>query len=103
VAAKTSWNIRKRLTPVLASTSDSTRFVANFVNGEKVDPNKHLLAGDINADNAVTLSDVTILQQNYLTTNPVADLNGDDRVNASDYGLLQINFGAKGDAAVNQP
>lgn len=102
VAAKTAWNLRVRLTPVAVS-GDANQFSANFVNGEKVEPDKYLKAGDIDNSNSVTLSDFTILQQVYLTTDPRADLNADGRVNVADYGLLQTNIGVNGDPAVTSP
>jgi hypothetical protein len=101
VAAKTAWNLRKRL----ARSGDVPQLSANFVNGEKVpgNENKQLLAGDINGDNAINLGDFSIFQPKYLTTDPIADLNGDGVVNIFDYSLLQVNFNATGDPAVNQP
>jgi len=97
VAAKTDWNLRTKL-----GVGASSGWVAQFVNGGKVDTNKYLKAGDINGDNTVNLSDFTIFQPRYLSADPVADLNGDGVVNIFDNSLLQVNFNTSGDSAVNK-
>ena len=61
------------------------------------------LAGDINGDNAVTLSDLALLRAAYGSTpasanwNPNADLNGDGAVTLGDLALLRANYGKTGD------
>ena len=62
-----------------------------------------LLAGDLNGDNAVTLSDLAMLRAAYGSTptstnwNPNADLNGDGAVTLSDLAILRANYGKTGD------
>ncbi len=50
------------------------------------------LPGDINNDNTVNITDLSILLTNYGTTNTTADLNGDSTVNITDLSILLSNF-----------
>lgn len=61
-----------------------------------------LRAGDINGDNAVTLSDFSILANSFNRINGqpgyniAADLNADNRVDLADFSLLASNFNTSG-------
>jgi hypothetical protein len=52
------------------------------------------LVGDINKDNAVNMSDIMIMAEEFNTKNPGSDcdLNGDDSVNMSDIMIAAENF-----------
>ena len=62
-----------------------------------------LTPGDLNGDNAVTLSDLALLRAAYGSTptsanwNANADLNGDGAVTLSDLAMLRANYGKTGD------
>ena len=55
-------------------------------------PNPNL-PGDLNADNIVNISDLSILLSNYGTTNPTADINLDGTVNILDLSILLSHWG----------
>ena len=59
------------------------------------------LKGDIDGDNTVDITDLSILLSNYgkdagQTTNPHADINADGAVNIIDLSVLLSNFGTTG-------
>lgn len=62
-----------------------------------------LLAGDLNNDNKIDLTDLTLLSLAYQTKpgdynwNPFADLNGDGLINMFDLTVLTQNYGTAGD------
>ncbi|MFO0897384.1 MAG: dockerin type I domain-containing protein [Pirellulales bacterium] len=64
-----------------------------------------VLAGDVNGDGKVDLTDFGILKDNFGTGTSAAqgDLNGDAKVDLSDFGILKDNFGKGGAAAVPEP
>jgi hypothetical protein len=49
--------------------------------------------GDLNGDNAVDVTDLSILLTNYNTSNSVADINKDGIVNVFDLSILLSNYG----------
>jgi len=49
--------------------------------------------GDLNGDNAVNITDLSILLSNFGTTNAVADINKDGSVNILDLSILLTNYG----------
>ena len=54
--------------------------------------------GDINGDNKVDATDLSLLLANFSKTgaaiaNPGADVNGDGKVDSTDLSLLLANFG----------
>jgi hypothetical protein len=49
--------------------------------------------GDLNGDNAVNVTDLSILLSNYNTTNAVADINKDNIVNIFDLSILLTHYG----------
>jgi len=51
------------------------------------------LPGDLNNDNTVNITDMSILLSNYGTTNSTADINGDGTVNVLDMSILLSNYG----------
>jgi hypothetical protein len=51
------------------------------------------LPGDLNNDNAVNVTDLSILLSNYRTTNAVADVNSDGIVNVLDLSILLSHYG----------
>jgi hypothetical protein len=51
------------------------------------------LTGDLNADNAVTISDLSILLSNFGKTTTAADLNDDGNATIADLSILLTNFG----------
>ena len=51
------------------------------------------LPGDLNADNKVDITDMSILLSNYGTSNSAADINGDGSVNVLDMSILLSNYG----------
>lgn len=55
-------------------------------------PNPNL-AGDLNGDNTVGITDLSILLSNYGTTNSAADINNDGSVNIVDLSILLSNYG----------
>jgi len=55
-----------------------------------VNPN---LPGDLNNDNKVDISDLSILLSNYGTSNSTADINGDGTVNVLDLSSLLSHYG----------
>lgn len=48
--------------------------------------------GDLNGDNQVNLTDLSILLSNYNTTNSIGDINKDGRVNIFDLSILLSNY-----------
>lgn len=70
---------------------------------ERQEVNLRLLAGDLNNDNRIDLTDLTILSLAYRSKpgdkywNPLADLNDDGVVDISDLTMLTQNFGLSGD------
>ena len=62
-----------------------------------------LLGGDVNNNNAVSLSDYVLLSKAYNSTpasanwNPAADLNCDGKVSLADYIILSSNYNKQGD------
>ncbi len=64
-----------------------------------------LFAGDINNDNRIDITDLTLLSLAYNSKpgdehwNPLADLNVDGMINASDLALITQNYGLIGDDA----
>jgi hypothetical protein len=55
-------------------------------------PNPNL-PGDLNSDNTVNVTDLSILLSNYGTTNASADINNDGSVNVLDMSILLSNYG----------
>lgn len=55
-----------------------------------VNPN---LQGDLNGDNKVTISDLSILLSNFNKTGDAADLNGDGKTTIADLSILLSNWG----------
>ena len=55
-------------------------------------PNPNL-PGDLNNDNIVNISDLSILLTNYNTSNATADINSDGTVNVLDMSILLSNYG----------
>lgn len=55
-------------------------------------PNPNL-PGDLNNDNTVNVTDLSILLTNYGTTNSTADINGDGTVNVLDLSVLLSHYG----------
>jgi len=51
------------------------------------------LPGDLNNDNTVNVTDMSILLSNYGTANTSADINGDGTVNVLDMSILLSNYG----------
>jgi pimeloyl-ACP methyl ester carboxylesterase len=51
------------------------------------------LPGDINGDNTVNITDLSILLSNYNTANSQSDLNGDSVVTILDLSILLSNYG----------
>jgi serralysin len=51
------------------------------------------LPGDLNNDNKVDISDLSILLSNYGTSNATADINGDGTVNVLDLSILLSHYG----------
>jgi hypothetical protein len=57
------------------------------------DPNPNFRArSDINDDNRVNLTDLSILLYNWKTSDPAADINGDGTVNLTDFSILLVNW-----------
>jgi hypothetical protein len=61
------------------------------------------LNGDLNADNKVTIQDLSILLSNYNKSSTTADINGDGKVDATDLPLLLANFGKTGGTGGTNP
>lgn len=55
-----------------------------------------LLAGDINGDNMVDMTDFSLLRELYGSRDERADLNQDGAVDILDFALLKSNFGLQG-------
>lgn len=55
-------------------------------------PNPNL-PGDLNGDNTVSITDLSILLSNYGTTNSTADINGDGTVSILDLSILLSHYG----------
>lgn len=55
-------------------------------------PNPNL-PGDINGDNTVNITDLSILLTNYRTSNTSADINSDGAVNVLDLSILLSHYG----------
>jgi hypothetical protein len=55
-------------------------------------PNPNL-PGDLNNDNTVNASDLSLLLTNFGTTNSAADINGDGHVNVLDMSILLAHYG----------
>jgi hypothetical protein len=51
------------------------------------------LPGDLNNDNTVNITDMSILLSNYNTSNATADINGDGTVNVLDLSILLSHYG----------
>jgi PKD repeat protein len=51
------------------------------------------LPGDLNNDNIVNISDLSLLLSNYGSSSTVADINGDGTVNIADLSMLLSNYG----------
>lgn len=51
------------------------------------------LPGDLNNDNTVNITDMSILLSNYGTSNSTADINSDGTVNVLDMSILLSNYG----------
>ena len=49
--------------------------------------------GDLNGDNAVNITDLSIMLSNFNTANAVADINKDGTVNIFDLSILLSNYG----------
>ena len=49
--------------------------------------------GDLNGDNSVNITDLSILLSNWNTTNSAADVNKDGTVNIFDLSILLSNYG----------
>ncbi len=65
-----------------------------------------VLPGDINSDNKVDVTDLSILLANYgksasQSTNPAADINGNGTVEIIDLSVLLTNYGKQGTATCN--
>ena len=59
-------------------------------------PDVTLLAGDLNGDKAIDISDLALGGAHFNTTNPAADINGNGYVDIFDIVLIGKNFGATG-------
>lgn len=77
--------IIKIVSTSLTSTSQSTI--------SKAAPAVATLAGDMNRDGKVDITDVSILLSNWHTSNTIADLNLDGTVSIRDLSILLSNFG----------
>jgi PKD repeat protein len=55
-----------------------------------------LRGGDCNDDNAVTLTDFSMIAQSFGKTNVDIDINGDGFINILDFAILSTNFGCIG-------
>jgi len=51
------------------------------------------LPGDLNNDNTVNITDMSIMLSNYGTSNSAADINGDGTVNVLDMSILLSHYG----------
>ena len=51
------------------------------------------LPGDLNSDNSVNVTDLSILLSNYGTSNIAADINSDGTVNILDMSILLSHYG----------
>ncbi len=59
-------------------------------------PDVTLLAGDLNGDKVIDISDLALGGANFNTTSPAADINGNGYVDIFDIVLIGKNFGATG-------
>jgi hypothetical protein len=59
--------------------------------GENPNPNFRARS-DINKDNKVNLTDLSIMLFNWKTSDPTADINGDGTVNLTDFSILLVNW-----------
>jgi hypothetical protein len=59
------------------------------------------LPGDLNNDNTVNITDMSILLSNYGTSNSTADINSDGTVNVLDMSILLSNYGKS--ATISKP
>ena len=64
-----------------------------------------LLAGDVNGDGKINLTDLSIFKNNFgktgsAVTNPLADITGDGKINLLDLGVFKNNFGKTTSACI---
>ena len=91
IAIQGSHFLRKKLSGVTIPAGGLTGLAATLENG------------DVNGDNAVSISDFLVLRSVYGTTrtspnwNENADLNGDGSVGIADFLILRARFGSSGD------
>lgn len=60
------------------------------------------LPGDLNNDNTVNVTDLSILLTNYATTNANADINGDGTVSILDLSILLSHYGSSATPATSE-
>lgn len=91
IAIQGSHFLRKKLSGVTIPAGGLTDLAATLENG------------DVNGDNAVSISDFLVIRSVYGTTrtspnwNENADLNGDGSVGIADFLILRARFGSSGD------
>ena len=101
-SAQSDGNAKRRYSSVLKKTSFSRPKLLIFILAFALigylifrafaSPNPNL-PGDLNNDNTVNVTDLSILLSNYGTTNSTADINGDGTVNVLDMSILLSNYG----------
>lgn len=52
----------------------------------------HLICGDLNNDNAINITEYSMISYFWNTATPIADINGDGLVNIVEYSVLQYNW-----------
>ncbi len=57
-----------------------------------------LKAGNLNADNTVSIQDFSLLASSFNQTGQASDINGDGITNIQDFSLLASNYGESGDS-----
>ena len=57
-----------------------------------------LMAGNLNADNTVSIQDFSLLANAFNQTGGPSDINGDGITNIQDFSLLASNYGESGDS-----
>lgn len=80
----TSYNYSLVATDAAGNSSAAATLTASTVTAKP---------GDLNGDNNVDITDLSILLSNYNTTNSVADINKDGTVNILDLSILLSNYG----------
>jgi chitodextrinase len=84
LTSTTTYSYSLVATDAAGNTSTATTVTAATVTAKQ---------GDLNGDNAVDITDLSILLSNYNTTNSVADINKDGAVNVFDLSILLSNYG----------